>query len=106
MIYITKTQKVSWFDYLYMVIMVIYLGQATVDTAAMVNTNILNHFTGFLIPLVFSIILAIKHNVQFKNFHLEHLLLLFAIWCLLIIIKYGFEIVTNYSYKFRSICGQ
>lgn len=97
MIHITNTQKVSWLDYLYMVIMVIYLGQATVDTAAMVNTNILNHFIGFLIPFVFSIILAIKHNVQFKNFHLEHLLLLFAIWCFLIIIKYGFEIVTNYS---------
>ena len=90
MIHITNTQKVSWLDYLYMVIMVIYLGQATADTAAMVNTNILNHFIGFLIPFVFSIILAIKHNVQFKNFHLEHLLLLFAIWCFLIIIKYGF----------------
>ena len=47
MIHITNTQKVSWLDYLYMVIMVIYLGQATVDTAAMVNTNILNHFIGF-----------------------------------------------------------
>lgn len=43
MIQITNTQKISWFDYLYMLVMVIYLGQATIETAAMVNTNILKN---------------------------------------------------------------
>lgn len=97
MIQITKTQKVSWFDYLYMLIMVIYLGQATVDTATMVNTNLLKHFAGFLIPIAFSVILTVKHHVCFRNQHLTHLLVLFAIWCFLIIIKYGFGIINNYS---------
>lgn len=97
MIQITNTQKISWFDYLYMLVMVIYLGQATTETAAMVNTNILKNFIGFIIPFFLSIIFVIKHHVRFNSLRLKYLITIFSFWCLGAVLKYGFGIIGNYS---------
>lgn len=90
MIKIHDGLTVSWFDYLYMIVMLIYMGQATPETRCMISGNIFQEFIPIMIPIVLTGILIYFHKIAFDNVNLQKILGLFFIWCLLTAIKYGY----------------
>ena len=90
MIRITDNLKIDWFEYIYLFIVVIYMGSATAETKCMQGADIVNQLVPIAIPLLLTIILAIRNKVAFKNANLHKILLLFLLWSGAVTIKYGF----------------
>ena len=79
-----KKYDVGIFEYLYMFVMVIYLGQMTPQTGRMVGT-ISGDPVPFLLPIVLTVILVFKNPISFLNRRLTFVLIIFAIWSILTI---------------------
>lgn len=92
----TQNREYSKFDFFYMLVMVVYLGQATTETAAMYGVNILKHIIAFSIPIFLSIILLCRNKINFKERNYANLIFIFLSWIFLVVIKYGFGIINNY----------
>lgn len=90
MIRITNNLKLSWFEYIYMFIVVVYMGTATADTKCMQNADVKNQLIPMLIPMALTFILAIRHKVRFNNIKLRKINLIFAVWCIAEVFKYQF----------------
>ena len=95
MVKINKHLSVSWFDYFYMIVMMIYMGQATHETHCMAYGNIVNDFIPIMIPIVLTGVLIYKHRISFDNSNLRKMFGIFIIWCLLAAIKYGYGLGSN-----------
>lgn len=92
----TVNKKNSWYDKFYMLVMVIYLGQATRDTACMIGGSFSKQFIPIFIPILLTIILLRKNKaISFKNKNLRVVSAVFAVWCVAIKFKYGFGFNSN-----------
>ena len=92
-------KKYGYFEMLYMFIMVIYMAQATDETSRMVG-SISGNPIPFLLPIILTIILCKKHTVSFKDRNLLGILLLYTIWAVCSLIKYGVYTTQELSYHF------
>lgn len=90
MVRISKNLKIDWFEYIYMFIVVIYMGSATADTKSMQGADIKNQLVPIAIPLFMTILLAIRNKVVFKNVNLRKVLFIFIFWCAAEAVKFGF----------------
>ncbi len=94
-----KKYDVGIFEYLYMFVMVIYLGQMTPQTGRMVGT-ISGDPVPFLLPIVLTVILVFKNPISFLNRRLTFVLIIFAIWSILTIEQYHLFANNELSYYF------
>ena len=94
-----RKYDIGIFEYLYMFVMVIYLGQMTPQTGRMVGTISGDPFP-FLLPIVLTVILVLKNPISFLNRRLIFILIVFAIWSILTIEKYHLLANEELSYYF------
>lgn len=94
-----KKFQVPLFEYIYMFIMVIYMGQMTLETSRM-NYNLSGNPIPFLIPIIATIILLKRRRISFYDKTLFKLLCIFSIWSLLQIVKNHFFCTQELSYYF------
>lgn len=92
-------EKYTSFNLLYMIIMVIYMAQATQDTSRMVGSLSGNPIP-FLIPIILTIILCRKYNISFKDRNLHIVLSLYFMWAVCSLIKYSIYTTEELSYHF------
>ena len=92
-------KKYGYFEMFYMFIMVIYMAQATDETSRMVG-SISGNPIPFLLPIILTIILCKKHPVSFKDRSLLGILLLYTIWAIGSLMKYGVYTTQELSYHF------
>lgn len=87
------------FEVFYMLVMVIYMGQATPETSRMVGSLSGNPIP-LLLPIMLTYMLWKKHPVSFndRNFHI--VLGVYGIWAILSLIKYGDFSTQELSYHF------
>ena len=94
-----KKYDIGIFEYLYMFVMVIYLGQMTPQTGRMVGT-ISGDPVPFLLPIVLTVILVFKNPISFLNRRLTFVLIIFALWSILTIEQYHLFANNELSYYF------
>ncbi len=91
--------RVKYFEYIYMLVMVIYMGQMTPETGRMVGTLTGNPIP-FLIPIVLTVILVIRNGIQWKR-NLFLIISIFFVWTILSLYKYhAFMSTGDLSYHF------
>lgn len=92
--------KVRFFEYFYMVVMVMYMAQMTSATGRMIGTVSGNLFP-FLLPILLTAILLVRNKIQWKSTGLIFVLSIFGIWSILSLVKYNeFASTTALSYHF------
>lgn len=74
------------FDFLYMFVMVIYMGQATPETSRMV-VNLSGNPIPFLIPIVLTMILWNRNKVSIRNKNLGIIMVIYCVWAMMSLIK-------------------
>lgn len=94
-----KRNLVSKYDYVYMIIMVLYMAQMTEDTARMVG-NLSGSPISFLIPIVATFFLVRKHRLNFSNKNLYRVCALLFVWSILVIFKMSLFTGKELSYYF------
>lgn len=94
-----KKNDIGIFEYLYMFIMVIYMGQMTSETSRMVGT-ISGDPVPFVLPIILTIIFIIRNPISFLNRRLVFILLVIGFWSILIIEKYNLFTNNELSYYF------
>lgn len=105
MVNVLKKYPIAIFEYLYMVVMVIYAAQMTTDTARMVG-GLSGNPVPFLIPIVLTIILLRRNRVSFNNSNLHKILIILFLWSIIILIKNKALFVTQeLSYHFFLFYG-
>lgn len=92
-------KKFGKFEVFYMLVMIIYMGQATSETSRMVGSLSGNPIP-FLLPIVLTYILCRRHPISFNNKKLLTVLLIYFVWTCLSIIKYGDFSTQSLSYYF------
>lgn len=100
-----KKFQVPLFEYIYMFIMVIYMGQMTFETSRM-NYSLSGNPIPFLIPIIATIILLKRRKVSFYDKKLFKLLCIFIIWSLLQSIKnqlFNSQELSYYFFLFYSL---
>lgn len=89
-------QKCSKFDYFYMLVIIIYLGQATRDTACMTGGSLIKQFVPIFIPIFLTLILLYKNKrISYKSKELQRVCFVFAVWCIAVTFKFGFGLNSN-----------
>lgn len=91
--------KPKLFDYVYMFIMIIYMGQATEETSRMV-TGLSGNPIPFLIPIILTFYLWSKNRVPLFSRKLWGILSIYLIWMVLSLRKYGVYTTGELSYHF------
>lgn len=81
-----KKNLVSSYDYIYMIIMVIYMGQMTEDTARMVG-GLSGNPIPFIIPIITTLVFTVNHHISFRNKNLWVIICLFLVWSFAVVIK-------------------
>lgn len=99
---IANTIRLNRFDYLYMFVLIIYMGQATPETSRMVS-GLSGNPIGLLIPMAMTLILWTKHPISFTNNRFLFVLGGYTLWASLSIIKYGIYTTGELSYHFFMI---
>lgn len=88
------------YEYWYLVLMVVYMAQMTSDTSRMVG-EISGNPISFFLPILATIILIKRNNIDFRYRKLWKIIGLFTIWSLIIIYKLGiFSSSKELSYYF------
>jgi len=87
------------FEYLYLFVMVIYMAQMTPETGRMVGTLSGNPIP-FLIPIVLTIILLIRHPISFLHRNLWLFVGVMFIWSVAVCYKFRDFSSSNLSYYF------
>ena len=88
------------YEYWYLVLMVVYMAQMTSDTSRMVG-GISGNPIPFFLPILATIILIKRNNVDFRYRKLWKIIGLFTIWSFIIIYKLGiFSSSKELSYYF------
>lgn len=89
-------KKTSWFNYFYMLVMVIYMGQATRETACMTGGSLVKQFVPIFIPIFLTLVLLYKNKkISYKSKKLQLVSIIFVIWCVAVSFKYSFSISNN-----------
>ena len=83
---------VSRFDYFYIFVMVIYMGQATPETSRMVTT-LSGNPVPLLFPIILTYILCKRNKVSFRNKRFLGILAIYGLWAIFSLLKY--EIFTD-----------
>ena len=92
-------KKYGRFEIFYMLVMVIYMAQATPETGRMIGVLSGNPIP-FLLPIILTYILWKKHPISFKNKKLYLILAIYSIWAICSLIKYGNYTTEELSYHF------
>ena len=91
---------IRFFEYMYMVVMVIYMAQMTSETSRMMGT-ISGNPIPLLLPILLTIVLITRKRIRWNNIGLLALLLVLLIWSVLILVKYqAFGSTEDLSYIF------
>lgn len=105
MIKVLNKYPIATFEYLYMVVMIVYTAQMTGTTARMVG-GLSGNPIPFLIPIVLTIVLLARHRISFDNSKLYTILLLFLLWSICVLIKNNaFFVTQELSYHFFLFYG-
>lgn len=99
MIKVLDRYKSPTFEYIYMIIMIIYMAQMTPETGRMVG-QLSGNPIPFLIPIVSTAILIRRHPITFINNRLIKILTIISIWSIAIVIKKKLYNTENLSYIF------
>lgn len=78
--------RIGWFKYIYMLVMVVYMGQMTAETSRMVGTLSGNPIP-FLIPIVLTFFLVTQYRINWKCKRLWALLGILFVWAILVLVK-------------------
>lgn len=92
-------KKYGRFEFFYMLVMVIYMAQATPETGRMVGT-LSGNLIPFLLPIVLTYILWRKHPISFNDRKFYFVLVIYGIWAICSLIKYGIYTTEELSYHF------
>lgn len=95
-------KPLSKFDYFYMFVIVIYMGQATPETSRMVG-DLSGNPIPLLIPMILTFILWMKHRVPLANKKFLAVMGLYCVWAIMSLIKYGIYTTGELSYHFFMI---
>lgn len=90
------------FEIIYMLVMVIYMAQATPETGRMVGVLSGNPIP-LLLPIVLTYFLCRKHAVSFRNRNLFLVLSIYIVWAICSLIKYNVFTTEELSYHFFMI---
>lgn len=89
-------KETSWFNYFYMLVMVIYMGQATRETACMTGGSLVKQFIPIFIPIFLTLVLLYKNKkISYESKNLQLVSIIFVIWCIAVSFKYSFSISNN-----------
>lgn len=100
--HIINGKPLSRFDYFYMFVIVIYMGQATPETSRMVG-DLSGNPIPLLIPMILTFILWVKHPVSMANRKFLAVIGLYCVWAIMSLIKYGIYTTSELSYHFFMI---
>lgn len=90
------------FDYVYMFVLIIYMGQATPETSRMVG-DISGNPIPFLIPILLTFILWTKHPISLSDKKLWSIIGIYGIWAVLSLYKYRIFTTAELSFHFFMI---
>lgn len=90
------------FEVFYMLVMVIYMAQATPETSRMVG-SISGNPVPLLLPMVLTYILWRRHPISFHNKRLYLILGVYCVWAVCSLVKYGDFSTQELSYHFFMI---
>ena len=90
---------VSRFDYFYIFVMVIYMGQATPETSRMVTT-LSGNPVPLLFPIILTYILCKRNKVSFRNKRFLGILAIYGLWAIFSLLKYEIFTTEELSYHF------
>jgi len=99
MIKVLNKYKSSTFEYIYMVIMIIYMAQMTPETSRMIG-QLSGNPIPFLFPIILTAILIRRHPISFKSISLVKILAIISIWSIAIVIKEQLFNAEELSYIF------
>ena len=87
---VNKLKKYDHFSIFYMLIMIIYMAQATRETSRMIG-GLSGNPIPFLIPIVLTFILCKKNPISFNDKKFYIVILLYLVWAISSLIKYGYN---------------
>lgn len=92
-------KKYGRFEIFYMLVMVIYMAQATPETGRMIGALSGNPIP-FLLPIALTYILWRKHPISFNDRRFHFILVIYGTWAICSLIKYGIYTTEELSYHF------
>ena len=99
---IRRKKEYNRYSIFYMFVMIIYMAQATPETSRMV-ASLSGNPIPFLIPIVLTFILCRKNPITFNNKKLFIVIILYLIWAICSLVKYGIYTTEELSYHFFMI---
>ena len=90
-------------EYIYMTVMVIYMGMMTINTASMTTYSPQMDFLAIILPVILNVVLIVKHKVSFSNKGLQKILYFCLIWLICLFFKYGVGILKSSLILFYAI---
>lgn len=97
-----REKKYNRYSIFYMFVMIIYMAQATPETSRMV-ASLSGNPIPFLMPIVLTFILCSKNPITFNNKKLFIVIILYLIWAICSLVKYGIYTTEELSYHFFMI---
>lgn len=91
--------KFHLFDYVYMVVMIIYMAQATEATSRMIG-GLSGNPIPLLLPMLLTGWLCYKHPINLLDRRLLAVVTIYLVWAALSLYKYGIYTITEFSYHF------
>ena len=91
--------KYGRFEIFYMLVMVVYMAQATPETGRMIGTLSGNPIP-FLLPIILTYLLWRKHPISFNDRKFYFVLAIYGTWAICSLIKYGIYTTEELSYHF------
>lgn len=92
--------QIKPFEYIYMFIMIIYAAHATPETRRMVQAISGNNIIPFLVPIMLTVILCVRHKVSFLNRNFGLILGIISIWSFIQIFRNNVYSTQELSYYF------
>ncbi|HJC97314.1 MAG TPA: hypothetical protein H9924_01430 [Candidatus Phocaeicola merdavium] len=92
-------KKYGRFEIFYMLVMVIYMAQATPETGRMIG-GLSGNPIPFLLPIILTYMLWRKYPISFNNRKFYFVLIIYGIWAICSLIKYGIYTTEELSYHF------
>lgn len=99
---VNKLKGYDRFSIFYMFVMIIFMAQATPETSRMVG-NLSGNPIPLLIPIILTFILCRKNPISFRNRNLFIVIVLYSVWAICSLLKYGDFSTQELSYHFFMI---
>lgn len=90
-------------EYIYMTVMVIYMGMMTINTASMVTYSPQMDTFAIILPVILNVALIVKHKINFSNKGLIRILCFCLVWLLCLFLKYDGGILKSSLILFYAI---